>query len=63
MKKLTPEMFAFLLERAGLEPPESDMERLEPVIEKYMESLETLHSINLDGEEVAPSFQPERIRE
>ena len=49
MKKLTPETFAFLLERAGLEPPESDMERLKPVIAKYIESLEVLHSINLTG--------------
>ncbi len=56
-------MFDLLLERAGLERPQSGMERLEPVIEKYMQSLKVLHSINLDDEEVAPCFQPESIME
>jgi hypothetical protein len=63
MKKLTPKALALLLERTGLESPVSGMERLEPVIEKYMESLKELHAIDLSDEEVAPTFQPEPINE
>ena len=63
MKKLTPEMLDLLFEHAALEPPQNGRERLEPVIEKYMQSLEVLHSINLDDEEVAPCFQPASVRE
>ena len=59
MERLTPESLAFLLERAGLKPPEGDMERLRPLIEKYMESLKVLHSINLGDEESALIFRPE----
>ncbi len=63
MKKLTPEMLDLLIERAGLQLPQSIRGRLEPVIEKYMQSLEVLHSINLDDEEVAPCFQPATVKE
>jgi hypothetical protein len=63
MKKLTPKALALLLERTGLESPVSGMERLEPVIEKYIEGLKGLHAIDLSDEEVAPTFQPEPINE
>lgn len=60
MDKLRDEIVA-LFERAGLPLPEADVERYRPMIEKYLESLQVLHSIDLTDEEVAGTFHPERV--
>jgi hypothetical protein len=48
-----------LLAREGLEPKEGDLREFEKIIELYMSTLKTLHSVNLDAEELAPVFHPE----
>ena len=58
MEKVSADSLDFFLKRAGLEVPEGDMRSLRPLIERYLESLKVLHSINLLDEEVAPCFQP-----
>jgi hypothetical protein len=49
-----------LLEQAGLEPREGDLENFAKLIEKYTESLKALHSVDLADEEIAPTFHPGR---
>ena len=60
MEKFSDDVLA-LFERAGLPVPEADVERFRPMIEKYLESLQVLHSIDLTEEEVAATFHPERV--
>jgi hypothetical protein len=63
LQKPTPERVRALLEHLGLKARESDTEQLWPLIETYAAALEKLHSLDLSGEEVAPTFDPRWVRE
>ncbi len=62
MEKSTERTLAALLAQAGLEPKEGDLERFGDLIDKYMASLKTLHSVDLGDEEIAPAFNPDWSR-
>jgi hypothetical protein len=59
MDKLIEQSLNALLAREGLEPRAGDLEEFAKIIELYMENLKTLHSVDLDAEEVAGVFRPE----
>ena len=59
MEKLTEQSLKALLAQAGLEPKEGDLERFGEVLDMYVRSLKALHSVDLSGEEIAPTFHPE----
>ena len=59
MEKLVEQSLTALLAREGLEPKEGDLEQFSKIIELYMATLKTLHSINLGADELAPVFRPE----
>lgn len=59
MEKSTEGTLAALLVQAGLEPREGDLEHFGQLIDTYMASLRTLHSVELGDEEIAPTFHPE----
>ncbi|HEX9143361.1 MAG TPA: hypothetical protein VGA09_03750 [Candidatus Binatia bacterium] len=61
MEKLLEQSLTALLAREGLEPKEGDLEQFSKIIELYMATLKTLHSVNLGDEEIAPVFKPEWI--
>jgi hypothetical protein len=59
MDKLIEQSLTALLAREGLEPKEGDLEQFSKIIELYMSTLKTLHSVNLGAEELGPVFKPE----
>ena len=59
MDKLIEQSLTALLVREGLEPQEGDLEQFSKIIELYMATLKTLHSVNLGAEELGPVFRPE----
>jgi hypothetical protein len=59
MDKLIEQSLNALLAREGLEPREGDLEEFAKIIELYVSTLKTLHSIDLGAEEVAGVFRPE----
>jgi hypothetical protein len=59
MDKLIEQSLTALLAREGLEPKAGDLEQFSEIIELYLSTLKTLHSINLGAEELAPVFRPE----
>jgi hypothetical protein len=59
MDKLIEQSLRALLAREGLEPKEGDLEQFGKIIDLYMGSLKTLHSVNLGAEELGPVFHPE----
>ncbi len=61
MDKLIEQSLAAILAREGLEPKEGDLEQFAKIIELYMATLKTLHSVNLGAEELGPVFRPESI--
>ena len=61
MEKILEQSLTALLAREGLEPKEGDLEQFSKIIELYMSTLKTLHSVNLGDEEIAPVFKPEWI--
>ena len=61
MEKLLEQSLTALLAREGLEPKEGDLEQFSKIIELYMATLKTLHSVNLGAEELAPVFKQEWI--
>ena len=58
MEKPMEQTLKALLAQQGLEPKEGDLERFGDVLDTYMASLKALHSIDLAGEEIAPTFNP-----
>ena len=58
MAELTTEHVGFLLERAGLNLPKEEVERLRYLFEPYMERLEELHSVDVGEDEVASVYRP-----
>jgi hypothetical protein len=59
MDKLIEQSLTALLARDGLVPKEGDLEQFSKIIELYMSTLKTLHSVNLGAEELGPVFKPE----
>jgi hypothetical protein len=59
MDKLIEQSLTALLAREGLEPRPGDLEQFAEIIELYLSTLKTLHSVNLGAEELAPVFRPE----
>ncbi len=59
MDKLIEQSLTALLAREGLEPKEGDLEQFSKIIELYVATLKTLHSVNLGAEELGPVFRPE----
>mgnify|MGYP001594097185 FL=1 len=59
MEKALEQCLTALLAREGLEPKEGDLEQFSKIIELYMSTLKTLHSVNLGAEELGPVFKPE----
>ncbi len=57
-KKLTAREVQLMLQRAGLELPEEDVQRLQPLFEQFREPLDLLRSFNLEPEEPASTFSP-----
>jgi hypothetical protein len=62
MEKLTEQALKALLAQHGLESKEGDLERFGAAIEAYLASLRAMHSVDLAGEEIAPTFHPEFSR-
>ena len=58
MVTLRPQDLVLLLKQAGIDPDENDLEHFKPLIEKYMDALKVLHSLDLSDEEIAPTFHP-----
>jgi hypothetical protein len=63
MEKLTEQSLKALLAQAGLEPKDGDLEQFGDVLDTYVASLKALHSVDLAGEEIAPTFNPEWKKE
>ena len=61
MDKALEQTLNALLAREGLEPREGDLQEFARIIELYAATLKTLHSVNLDSEEVAGVFRPEWV--
>jgi hypothetical protein len=61
MEKILEQSLTALLARERLEPKAGDLEEFSKIIELYMSTLKTLHSVNLGDEEIAPVFKPEWI--
>jgi hypothetical protein len=58
MEKSTQAALAALMAHAGLKPREGDFERFGEIIDLYVASLKTLHSVDLEDEEIGPVFRP-----
>ena len=59
MEKIIEQSLMAQLAREGLEPRPGDLEEFAKIIELYLDNLQTLHSVNLGAEELAPVFRPE----
>ena len=59
MDKIIEQSLVAQLAREGLEPRPDDLEEFAKIIELYLDNLQTLHSVNLGAEELAPVFRPE----
>jgi hypothetical protein len=59
MEKIIEQSLMAQLAREGLEPRPGDLEEFAKIIELYLDNLNTLHSVNLGSEELAPVFRPE----
>lgn len=62
MDKLIEANLKAVLAREGLEVKAGDIEQFSDIIELYMSTLKTLHSVNLGSEELGPVFRPEWTR-
>lgn len=59
MEKALEQSLKALLAREGLQPKEGDLEQFDEIIQLYMATLKTLHSVDLGAEEPGPVFRPE----
>ena len=59
MEKTIERSLTALLNQFGLEGKEGDLDRFGDVLETYVASLKALHSVDLDDEEIAPTFDPQ----
>ena len=58
-ESMTSEEFGYLVKRAGLTLTPEESEHLKALFQPYKEQLEVLHSLDLDAEEPAVTFDPE----
>ena len=58
-ESMTSEEFSYLVKRAGLTLTPEESEHLKALFQPYKEQLEALHSLDLDAEEPAVTFDPE----
>ena len=59
MERLIEENLKAVLAREGLEAKAGDLEQFSDIIDLYVATLKTLHSVNLGAEELGPVFHPE----
>jgi hypothetical protein len=59
LEKALEQSLTALLAREGLVAKEGDLEEFAKIIELYMGTLKTLHSVNLGPEEPGPVFRPD----
>lgn len=59
MDKLIEANLTAVLAREGLQPKAGDLEQFSEIIERYVENLRQLHSVDLGSEELGPVFRPE----
>jgi hypothetical protein len=59
MDRHAEQILTALLAREGLEPRAGDLEEFAEIIQLYLGNLETLHTLDLSDEELAPVFHPE----
>ena len=59
MDKALEQTLKVLLAKEGLEPKEGDLEQFAPLLEKYVETLKVLRSVDVGAEEIAGTFHPE----
>ena len=60
MGTISMESFNVLMERAGLVLPQDETERLKSLFEYHLDRLKLLHSVDVEGEEVAGVFPAQR---
>ncbi|MCI0870131.1 MAG: hypothetical protein J4O08_10460 [Chloroflexi bacterium] len=53
------EEFATLVKRAGMNLNEPELEHLKPMYEHYLASLERMHLLDLDAEDLAMTYIPD----
>jgi hypothetical protein len=53
------EAFKLMAERAGLGLSQQELEELKPLYDLYLPSINQLHAIDFQAEEIALAFQPE----
>ena len=56
---VTNQELRLLFERAGLSPSQERLDLVSPVFQGFLEQLEALHSLDLEGEEVQGGFMPQ----
>lgn len=56
---MTTEEFGYLVKRAGLTLSPEESEHLKALFQPYRDQLEILHSLDLETEEPAVTFDPE----
>ncbi len=59
MEPLSEELFNVLLQRAGLEIPQGEREKLKAFYDQYILQLKTLHMADVEDEEVSGVFSPQ----
>ena len=55
----TLEEMKLLLDKAGLKPPQEELERLKPLYEQLQERLKLMYGVNVNSQEIANVFSPE----
>ena len=58
-ERMTSEEFGYLVKRAGLTLTPEETEHLRTLFEPYREQLDLMHSLDLESEEPAVTFDPE----
>ncbi|MEE9248032.1 MAG: hypothetical protein V3U79_04965 [Dehalococcoidia bacterium] len=56
---VTNQELRLLFERAGLPPSQKHLDLVSPVFQGFLQQLEDLHSLDLEGEEVQSGFMPQ----
>ncbi len=58
-QEVSLETFKTMADQAGLGMSQSELEELKPLYDLYLRYISQLHSIDLDAEEIALSFEPD----
>ena len=59
VERMSEELFNMLLQRAGLEIPQGERERLKAFYDQSILQLNSLHMADVEDEEVAGVFSPQ----